>query len=147
MSNFFDSFNISASGLTAERLRMDIISRNIANVNTTRTASGSPYRRQMPIFKEMESTKFTEIFDRVSGQNTSKNGVEVVQIAEDQSPFNKEYNPTHPDADKDGYVLLPNVEVVSEMINLISANRAYDANVTIMNGAKSMALKAMEIGR
>lgn len=147
MGNFFDSFNISASGLTAERLRMDVISRNIANVNTTRTASGSPYRRQMPIFQEMESTKFTEIFDRVTGQNTSKNGVEVVKIAEDQSPFNKEYNPTHPDADKDGYVLLPNVDVVSEMINLISANRAYDANVTIMNGAKSMALKAMEIGR
>lgn len=147
MGNFFDSFNISASGLTAERLRMDIISRNIANVNTTRTASGSPYRRQMPIFQEMESTKFTEIFDRVTGQNTSKDGVEVVKIAEDQSPFNKEYNPTHPDADKDGYVLLPNVDVVSEMINLISANRAYDANVTIMNGAKSMALKAMEIGR
>lgn len=147
MGNFFDSFNISASGLTAERLRMDIISRNIANVNTTRTASGSPYRRQIPIFQEMESTKFTEIFDRVTGQNTSKDGVEVVKIAEDQSPFNKEYNPTHPDADKDGYVLLPNVDVVSEMINLISANRAYDANVTIMNGAKSMALKAMEIGR
>lgn len=147
MSNFFDSFNISATGLTAERLRMDIISRNIANVNTTRTASGSPYRRQIPIFQEMESTPFAEIFDRVTGQNTSKEGVEVVQIAEDQSPFNKEYNPSHPDADKDGYVLLPNVEVVSEMINLISANRAYDANVTIMNGAKSMALKAMEIGR
>ena len=147
MGNFFDSFNISASGLTAERLRMDIISRNIANVNTTRTASGSPYRRQIPIFQEMESTKFTEVFDRVTGQNTSKDGVEVVKIAEDQSPFNKEYNPTHPDADKDGYVLLPNVDVVSEMINLISANRAYDANVTIMNGAKSMALKAMEIGR
>ena len=147
MGNFFDSFNISASGLTAERLRMDIISRNIANVNTTRTASGSPYRRQMPIFQEMKSTAFTEIFDRVTGQNTSKDGVEVVKIAEDQSPFNKEYNPTHPDADKDGYVLLPNVDVVSEMINLISANRAYDANVTIMNGAKSMALKAMEIGR
>ena len=147
MGNFFDSFNISSSGLTAERLRMDIISRNIANVNTTRTASGSPYRRQIPIFQEMESTKFTEIFDRVTGQNTSKDGVEVVKIAEDQSPFNKEYNPTHPDADKDGYVLLPNVDVVSEMINLISANRAYDANVTIMNGAKSMALKAMEIGK
>lgn len=147
MSNFFNSFNISASGLTAERLRMDIISRNIANANTTRTAAGTPYRRQIPIFQEMKSTTFSEVFDRVTGQETSRDGVEVSQITEDLTPFNREYNPTHPDADKDGYVLMPNVEVVSEMINLISANRAYDANVTIMNGTKSMALKAMEIGR
>lgn len=144
---FFNSLNISASGLTAERLRMDIISRNIANANTTRTASGSPYRRQIPIFQEMKSTSFTEIFDKVSGQNTSRDGVEVASITEDQTPFKREYNPSHPDADEEGYVLLPNVDVVSEMINLISANRAYDANVTVSNGIKSMAMKAMEIGR
>lgn len=147
MSGFFNSLNVSASGLTAERLRMDIISRNIANVNTTRTASGSPYRRQIPIFQELKSTHFSQVFDRVSGQLTSRDGVEVASITEDQTPFKREYNPSHPDSDKDGYVLLPNVEVVSEMINLISANRAYDANVTVMNGTKSMALKAMEIGR
>lgn len=147
MSGFFNSLNVSASGLTAERLRMDIISRNIANANTTRTASGSPYRRQIPIFQEMKSTQFSEVFDRVSGQQTSKDGVEVASITEDKSPFKREYNPTHPDADRDGYVLLPNVDVVTEMINLISANRAYDANVTVMNGTKTMALKAMEIGR
>lgn len=144
---FFNSLNISASGLTAERLRMDIISRNIANANTTRTASGSPYRRQIPIFQEMKSTSFTEVFDKVSGQNTSRDGVEVASITEDQTPFKREYNPSHPDADEEGYVLLPNVDVVSEMINLISANRAYDANVTVSNGIKSMAMKAMEIGR
>ncbi len=147
MGNFFSSFNISSSGLTAERLRMDIISRNIANANTTRTASGSPYRRQIPIFQEMKSTPFSEVFDRVTGNETSRDGVEVASITEDKTPFKREYNPSHPDADKDGYLMLPNVEVVSEMINLISANRAYDANVTIMNGMKSMALKAMEIGR
>lgn len=145
--SFFNSLNISSSGLTAERLRMDIISRNIANANTTRTASGSPYRRQIPVFQEMKSTSFTEVFDKVTGQNTSRDGVEVAAITEDQTPFKREYNPTHPDADADGYVLLPNVDVVSEMINLISANRAYDANVTVSNGIKSMAMKAMEIGR
>lgn len=145
--SFFNSLNVSSSGLTAERLRMDIISRNIANANTTRTAAGTPYRRQIPIFQEMKSTPFSEVFDEVTGANTAKDGVEVTAIVEDQSPLKREYNPTHPDADKDGYVLLPNVDVVSEMINLISANRAYDANVTVSNGIKSMALKAMDIGR
>lgn len=133
--------------MTAERLRMDVISRNIANVNTTRTASGTPYRRQIAIFQELKSTPFNEVFDKVTGGNTSRDGVEVVSITEDQTAFKREYNPSHPDADADGYVLLPNVDVVSEMINLISANRAYDANVTVSNGIKSMALKAMEIGR
>ncbi len=145
--SFFNSLNISSSGLTAERLRMDVISRNIANANTTRTAAGTPYRRQIPIFQEMKSTAFSEVFDAVTGGNTARDGVEVTAIVEDKSPLKREYNPTHPDADKDGYVMLPNVDVVSEMINLISANRAYDANVTVSNGIKSMALKAMEIGR
>lgn len=144
---FFNSLNISASGMTAERLRMDVISRNIANVNTTRTASGTPYRRQIAIFQELKSTPFNEVFDKVSGANTARDGVEVVSITEDKTDFKREYNPSHPDADADGYVLLPNVDVVSEMINLISANRAYDANVTVSSGIKSMALKAMEIGR
>lgn len=144
---FFNSLNVSASGLTAERLRMDIISRNIANVNTTRTASGTPYRRQIPIFKELKPDQFSEIFDKMTGGNTSRAGVEVAAIKEDQAPFKREYNPSHPDADIDGYVSMPNVDVVMEMINLISSNRAYDANVTVMNGTKSIAMKAMEIGR
>lgn len=145
--SFFNSLNISASGLTAERLRMDIISRNIANVNTTRTAAGTAYRRQIPIFKELKSDEFSRIYDQMTGASTSHDGVELAGIEEDQAPFKREYNPSHPDADKDGYVSLPNVDVVTEMINLISSNRAYDANVTVLNGTKSIAMKAMEIGR
>ena len=144
---FFNSFNISASGLTAERLRMDTISKNIANINTTRTASGGPYRRQMTIFREQEGNSFEDILTKAKGQYPKGKGVEVVAIVEDQSEFKREYNPTHPDADQDGYVLMPNVDSITEMVNLISANRAYDANVTVLNGTKSMALKALEIGR
>lgn len=145
--NFFNSFNISATGLTAERLRMDVISKNIANANTTRTSAGTPYRRQIPIFKEMENTSFADVFEQALGKQTPGEGVEVVAIKEDMSDFKREYNPSHPDADEDGYVLLPNVDVVTEMINLISASRAYEANVTLINGTKSMAMKALSIGR
>ncbi|MBN2897913.1 MAG: flagellar basal body rod protein FlgC [Clostridia bacterium] len=145
--SFFNSFNISATGLTAERLRMDIISKNIANTNTTRTSAGTPYRRQIPIFKEMEGNSFSDVFEQAMGNKVAGNGVEVVAIKEDMSDFKREYNPSHPDADEDGYVLLPNVDVVTEMINLISASRAYEANVTVMNGTKSMAMKALAIGK
>ncbi len=144
---FFDSVRISSTGLTAERTRMDIISKNIANINTTRTASGGPYRRQMAIFKEQESNSFEKILDAAKGLKTSGNGVEVAAIVEDKSDFKREYNPSHPDSDEDGYVLLPNIDSITEMINLISANRAYDANVTVINGTKSMAMKALEIGK
>lgn len=144
---FFDSVRISSTALTAERTRMDIISKNIANINTTRTASGGPYRRQMAIFREQEATSFEKILDLAKGSNTSGNGVEIAAIVEDKSDFKREYNPTHPDADSDGYVLLPNIDSITEMINLISANRAYDANVTVINGTKSMAMKALEIGK
>lgn len=144
---FFNSFNISATGLTAERLRMDIISKNIANTNTTRTSAGTPYRRQIPIFRELESNSFKDVFDQAMGGKSAGRGVEVVAIKEDMSDFKREYNPSHPDSDEDGYVLLPNVDVVTEMINLISASRAYEANVTVLNGTKSMAMKALAIGR
>ncbi len=145
--SFFNSFNVSATGLTAERLRMDVISKNIANTNTTRTSAGTPYRRQIPIFKELESASFKDVFDQAMGDKSAGQGVEVVAIKEDMSDFKREYNPSHPDADEDGYVLLPNVDVVTEMINLISASRAYEANVTVINGTKSMAMKALSIGR
>lgn len=144
---FFNSINVSASGLTAERLRMDLISENIANANVTRTASGTPYRRKVAVFRAQESNSFEQLLTAASGRATSGNGVEVAGIAEDQSPFKKEYNPNHPDADVDGYVSLPNVEVVNEMINLISASRAYEANITAVNTTKSMAMKALEIGK
>ncbi len=144
--NFFKSFNISASGMTAERLRMDIISRNIANANTTRTAAGTPYRRKMAVFSEVKSS-FGSYLEQSLGSAVSGDGVEVDEIAEDMSPFKLQYNPGHPDADAEGYVQMPNVDTVTEMINMISATRAYEANVTALNSAKSMALKALDIGR
>mgnify|MGYP004703117927 CR=1 FL=1 len=144
--SIFKSINISASGLTAERLRMDIISKNIANANTTRTSSGTPYRRQVPVFREVQSkTSFTTHLG--NAMNTSGNGVEVIAIKEDTSPFKKTFDPGHPDADKDGYVQLPNIDTVTEMVNMISASRAYEANITALNATKAMALKALEIGK
>lgn len=144
--SIFKSINISASGLTAERLRMDIISKNIANANTTRTSSGTPYRRQVPVFREVQSkTSFTAHLS--NAMNTSGNGVEVIAIKEDTSPFKKTFDPGHPDADKDGYVQLPNIDTVTEMVNMISASRAYEANITALNATKAMALKALEIGK
>lgn len=144
---FFNSINVSASGLTAERLRMDLISENIANANVTRTASGTPYRRKVAVFRAQEANSFEQMLNSASGTSTIGNGVEIAGIVEDQSAFKKEYNPNHPDADENGYVNLPNVEVVNEMINLISASRAYEANITAVNTTKTMAMKALEIGK
>ncbi len=144
----FNSINVSASGLTAERLRMDVISRNIANANVTRTATGTPYRRQVPIFKSQSSKSFRDVFDTsVSKLANNFEGVEVVDVVDDMSAFKEVYNPNHPDADERGIVLMPNVDTVTEMINLISASRSYEANVTSLNTAKSMAMKALELGR
>lgn len=145
--SFFNSINVSASGLTAERLRMDLISENIANANVTRTPSGTPYRRKVAVFREQQGNSFEQILNAATGIKSTGNGVEVAGIIEDQSPFKKEYNPNHPDADSEGYVSLPNVEVVNEMINLISASRAYEANITVVNTTKTMAMKALEIGK
>lgn len=146
--SMFKAMTVSASGLTAERLRMDIISKNIANANTTRTLAGTPYRRQMAVFKEQgASNNFETMLDKAKGNMTIGNGVEVSEVVEDQSEFKRVYNPGHPDADDEGYVLMPNVDVVTEMINLMSASRSYEANVTAINSAKSMAMKALEIGR
>lgn len=146
--SMFKAIDISATGLTAERLRMDIISKNIANANTTRTSSGTPYRRQVPVFKEASShLSFSEQLEVAKGKRQGGNGVEVTAIKEDKTPFKKVYEPGHPDADENGYVQMPNVDIVSEMINMISATRAYEANVTSLNASKSMAMKALEIGR
>ena len=145
--SFFNSINVSASGLTAERLRMDLISENIANANTTRTASGTPYRRKIAVFREQQPDTFSQILGKATDSLILGKGVEVAGIEEDQSPFKKEYNPNHPDADADGFVSLPNVEVVNEMINMISASRAYEANITAIGNTKNMAMKALEIGK
>lgn len=145
----FNSFNISASALTAQRLRMDVISQNIANVNTTRTEDGTPYRRKTVVFQEKESEKSFSQY--LSEQSRSRfltgGGVRVTQITEDLTPFKEVYDPSHPDADENGIVRMPNVEIVTEMVNMISATRAYEANITALNASKSMAAKALEIGR
>lgn len=142
--SFFSSINISASALTAEQIRTDIIAENIANANVTRTPDGTPYRRKMPVFRTQTLPSFGSV---LSSAAQRMRGVEVAAIVEDRSDFKKIFNPNHPDADRDGYVHMPNVEVVNEMINLISASRAYEANITAINTAKQMAMKASGIGR
>lgn len=145
----FNSFDISASGMTAQRLRMDIIADNIANVETTRTVDGLPYRRKLAVFQERSTTPFREFLKKKMGESagTGSEGVQVVGITEDPSPFKMIYNPGHPDANEEGYVAMPNVDIVSEMVDMISASRAYEANITVLNTAKSMAMRALEIGR
>lgn len=142
----FGAIDASASGLTAERLRMDVISNNIANVNTTRTAEGGPYRRQMVVFQSRENQQPS--FSKILSQQTETGaGVRVTGIIKDNSPLRRIYEPNHPDADREGYVDMPNINVVAEMVDMISATRSYEANVTAINSAKSMAAKALEIGK
>lgn len=140
---FFNILDVSASGLTAQRLRLDVISNNIANVNTTRTEEGGPFRRERVIFQERNDSKsFKSYLD------TEKSaGVKAVAIEKDTTPFRILYDPTHPDADATGHVMLPNVNVVTEMVDMVSAARSYEANVTAINSAKSMMSKALEISK
>ncbi len=146
--SLFKSIDISASGLTAQRLRMDTISENIANVNTTRTPNGGPYRRKVVIFESREpENRFSGALNAAIREQRVGNGVRAVKIVEDQSPFKMAYDPNHPDANAEGYVMMPNVNIVTEMVNMISATRAYEANVTAVRASKDMALKALDIGR
>lgn len=142
----FSTVDTSASGLTAQRLRMDLIADNIANVNTTRTDEGVPYRRKLAIFRE-RNNNFSNVMANKMGNNGGQNGVEVAGIKEDNSPFKTVYRPNHPDANQDGYVEMPNINITSEMVDMIDASRSYEANVTALNTTKRMALKALEIGR
>ena len=137
---FLSSLDISASALTAQRMRMDIISQNIANASTTRTADGTPYRRRVAVLSERTAAPFSAYFEQAVGC-----GVVVSQILEDASDFPVEYDPGHPDADANGYVQYPNVDEVKEIIDMMSATRSYEANVTVLNATKSMAMKALEI--
>lgn len=144
----FNALDIGASALTAQRLRMDIISQNIANVNTTRTEDGTPYRRRTVLFEEKSGqTPFSEYLSDASKAKISGGGVRVTKIVEDSSPLKEIYDPGHPDADENGVVKMPNVDIVTEMVNMISATRAYEANITMINSTKGMANKALEIGR
>lgn len=145
--SFLKSIDISGSGLTAQRLMMDVISSNIANVNTTRTSEGGPYRRQAPVFAAGKP-KFT--IPGMGGDGSieaSGQGVKVIGVVKDQTPPRLVYNPQHPDANQQGYVAMPDINIVTEMVDMIAASRAYEANVTAINSAKSMAMKALEIGR
>lgn len=139
--------NISASGMSAQRLRMDLISQNIANVNTTRDANGEAYKRKTVVFAEKGNNSFDKIFKNARGF-ASGNGVKVTQVVEDtETAMNLVYDPSHPDANEEGYVTYPNVNTVTEMTNLIDASRSYEANVTAFNATKSMALKGLEVGK
>ncbi len=147
--SLFDTFDISGSGLSAERLRMDTISNNIANANTTRTEDGDPYRRQMPVF-ETRGDSFAAHLQNYMGQagdSSDQQGVRVREIVEDDAPFKEVYEPEHPDANDEGYVEKPNVEIVKEMTDMITATRAYEANATAIDNAKNMAVNTLDIGR
>jgi flagellar basal-body rod protein FlgC len=138
--------NVSASGMSAQRLRLDIISQNIANVNTTRDENGNVYRRKTVVFAEKDMSSFGNILQYTAG--TTGDGVKVTEITEDtKTQMRKVYDPSHPDADEDGYVTYPNVNTVQEMTDMIDATRAYEANVTAFNATKNMALKGLEVGK
>lgn len=145
--SFLDSFDISASGLTAERQRLDIASENLANTNTTRTESGGTYRRKMVVLQEVLSTSFRSRFNSLLNRTAAKGGVQVTEIVEDQRDLNPVYNPDHPDADEDGYVMMPNVDPVKETIDAMSATRSYEANITAFNAMKLMAQRALDLGK
>lgn len=145
---FFSALDISSSGLTAQRLRMDTISQNIANANTTRTENGTPYRRKVVLFEEKSTNlPFSHYLTESSKSKLVGGGVRVAKITDDATPFKKVYDPGNPEADNDGYVQMPNVDVITEMVNMISASRSYEANVTAMNTTKGLAMKALDIGR
>lgn len=143
----FQSFNISASGMTAQRFRTDIIAENIANVNTTRTENDEPYRRKLVTFQEKNVTPFSQFFSS-SKNGAIGNGVKVRAVTEDYTnDFIMEYDPANPDADENGYVSYPNVNTVSEMTDLIDATRAYEANATAFEASKSLAQTGLSIGQ
>jgi len=142
---FLDSMSISASALTATRLRMDVVAENMANMNTTRTENGEPYRRKYVVFQERTGDReFAAFFNRAKA---APGGVRVLEIGTDMSEFKYDYNPNHPDADENGFVRMPNVEVVQEMVDMMSAFRAYEANITALNTFKDMAVRTLDIGK
>lgn len=143
----FQSFDISASGMTAERFRTDIIAQNIANVNTTRTEDGTPYRRKVVTFAEKRATPFQEMLEE-QYRSFKGTGVKVTSVRDDtESDFIMEYDPAHPDADENGYVSYPNVNIVTEMTNLIDASRAYEVNATAFEASKAIAQAGIQIGK
>ena len=143
---FFKSMSISSSGLSANRLRMNTLSANLANANTTRTEEGGPYRRRDVVFSATPTgSPFEDFLNGTNGAQLSK--VQVVDIHQDTKEPRMVYDPTHADADAEGYVAMPNIQVMTEMVNMLTATRAYEANATAVNEAKQLAMKTLEIGR
>lgn len=142
----FTSFDIAGSGMSAQRLRSDIIAQNLANVTSTRSQNGEPYRRKTVVFAEKNGSAFGNILLQARG--VTGTGVKVTSIVEDHDmEMNMVYDPAHPDADENGYVTYPNVNVITEMTNMIDASRAYEANATAFEAAKAMAVRGLQIGQ
>ena len=132
--SFFNILDVAATGLSAQRIRMNVVSSNLANANTTRGENGEPYKRKNVVFEQILEGEF-------------KGGVKVKEIKEDDKPPILKYDPSHPDANEEGYVMMPNIHPVEEMVNMLESSRSYEANVTVLNTAKQLALKAIDIGR
>lgn len=139
------SIDIAANGMTAQRTRLNVISMNLANANTTRTANGGPYRQKTVIFETVPATSFKEQF--LNALDRHLYSVKVTRIEGVPGDFKKIFDPAHPDADEKGYVYLPNVNLVQEMVKMLNANRSFEANASVVRAAKDMALKALDIGR
>jgi len=142
--SFLPSLNIAGSALTAQRFRMDVIAQNIANADTTRTENGEPYARKMVVMRERYGS-FSSLLDTKLARVGQ--GVEITGIEEDDKSFKLVYEPDHPDADENGYVRYPNIDMVKEMMDMMSASRSYEANVSVVNAIKTMASSALQIGR
>ncbi|MFD6442465.1 flagellar basal body rod protein FlgC [Peribacillus sp. NPDC060186] len=149
----FQSINTTGSSLTSQRLRMDVISSNMANADTTRaeydaeTKEWKPYSRKVVVLQSKEGS-FSSFLNAATGNNSGiGNGVKITEIVKDETPFELDYNPEHPDANDDGYVEMPNVDPLREMVDLMSVTRSYEANVTVLNASKGMMMKALEIGK
>ena len=138
--SLIDTFSISASGLTAQRIRLQAISSNMANVQTTRTPEGGPYRRRVPVF-ETQSNSFGDMLEK----NLAR--VQVTDIIEPTGAGNRVFDPDHPDSDQDGYVDFPNVNILEEMVDMMNTSRTYEANTNVVDSTKQMATKALELGR
>jgi len=150
--SLFDVLDVSSSGLTAQRMRLETISSNIANASTTRTPAGGPYARQDIVFKTADVTSkggsqsaFGDVFSALSDEGPQ--GVQVSEILEDKQAPQLRFEPNHPDADADGYVHYPNINIITEMVNMVEATRSYEANLTMMNASKSLALQAIDLGK
>ncbi len=145
--SLFQSFNISTSGMTAQRFRMDVISENVANATTTRTEDGTPYTRKIVTFREKQVTPFSQVLSNTKEAYLG-NGVKVSRVSEDTTnDYIMKYDPSHPDADENGYVSYPNVNIITEMTNMIDASRSYEANITAFETSKAIALKGLELGK